>query len=278
MRFYKALLKAVPIAVLTVVLPRVASFTYHLGAQGIVHWVISSAFAILLGLGVIGTSYFSDFAEIPEYDEEVSPRSKEGKRREKELAYYTAMMQAAPYAQRAMYVFAVLDGVFNLADALIGADANGLFAAQNQFLSGVYYGATVIYGISPTILSILLSRLASMIDRIPDGYEKAHRDEIDWIRTIMGNLGWREFKAEDDEAESVSVSVSVSGNETETESRRRPGVSKKDLVWRYLDTYATPETMPTIDDIKQAIREDAGVNVSTGSISEARSQWLENNS
>jgi len=213
MRTYKALLRFIQVAVICVVLPRVASFVGKLGpgTGGFdVHDIINIAFAITLGVGTVATSYFSNETRAPVYDEE--PTSlKEKRRRERESAYYAAAQNAAPYAMRAMWIFAFLDSAFNSAEAFLGAYANGLFdvAKYGVFMVGVYFVATLLFGISPTLLAIYLSRVISMVDRIPEGYEKPSRG-IDVTRTVMGNLGLREYthtnvKAEEPTNERTNV-------------------------------------------------------------------------
>lgn len=222
MKFYKTLLRAIQIAVICVVLPRVASFVGKLG-PGVpgfdVHDIISVAFAVTLGIGTVATAYFSNETRAPEYDDEPSsPR--ERRRREKEVVYYTAMFKVAPYARTAMWIFAFLDSMFNLAEAFFGAYANGLFdvAKYGQFTVGIYVFATFVYGISPTLLAIFLSRVIAMVDRVPEGYEKPKRG-IDVTRTVMGNLGLREYKYT--EAESIEPRT----NTERTQTHRTPNVA-----------------------------------------------------
>ena len=110
MKLYKFLLRFIQIFVVLVVLPRVASFVGLLGnnvAGPDFHDLIRFAFAATLGLGTISTAYFSDETEPPDYDDEpTNPR--ERKRREREAVYYASMINAAPYARRAMFLFAFL--------------------------------------------------------------------------------------------------------------------------------------------------------------------------
>jgi len=199
-KFYKGLLHFIQIFVVLVVLPRVADFVGYLGnsQQGFdFHDLIRFAFAATLGLGTIGTAYFSDETPAPEYDDEpANPR--ERKRREREAVYYATMLQAVPYARRAMWLFALLDGSFNLAEAVRGASASGLFDVESHGVwTYLYIGATLLFGVAPTALAIVLSRVISMVDRIPEDYQKPlGRKDLDWVRTIMGNLGIREYRAE----------------------------------------------------------------------------------
>jgi hypothetical protein len=214
-KLYKRLMRFIQIAVILVVLPRVASFVTELSphSPGLdIHDIIAWAFAATLGLGVISTAYFSDESPPPRYDEDPTT-PKERKRREREAAYYTTMLQAAPYSRRALYVFAFLDGSFNLADALMGATANGLFDAESTILVGVYIVATVLFGIAPTFLAIVLARVISMVDRIPEDYERpVTKREMDLMRTIMGNLGLKEYKSGD-----AAALLSSSAERTPTE-------------------------------------------------------------
>ncbi len=199
MQFYKGLLHFIQIFVVLVVLPRVADFVSQLGpADSTLHNLIRFAFAATLGLGTIATAYFSDETQPPEYDDE--PQSpKERRRREREAVYYTAMLQAAPYARGAMYLFAFLDGSFNLAEAVRGASANGLFDVEtNGGWAYLYMLATILFGVAPTIMALVLSRVSSMVDRIPSGYERpVSRKEFDLLRTVMGNLGLKEYRSSD---------------------------------------------------------------------------------
>lgn len=162
MKFYKALLKFIQIFVVCVVLQRVASFVGLLGnnpAELDFHDLIRFAFAASLGLGTIATAYFSDDSDPPEYDDEPhNPR--ERKRREREAVYYATMKSAAPYARRAMWLVASLDGTFNLADAFYGASLTGLLNPQiHGNAIYLYGGATMAFGLSPTILAMYLSKV-----------------------------------------------------------------------------------------------------------------------
>jgi len=202
MKFYKGLLHFIQIFVVLVVLPRVADFVGQLGPVNVgldFHDLIRFAFAATLGLGTVGTAYFSDETQPPQYDDEpANPR--ERRRREREAAYYATMLQAVPYARRAMWLFAILDGSFNLAEAVRGAAQNGLFDVERlgNFLVGIYGSAAVLFGIAPTVLAIVLSRVISMVDRIPEDYERPiSKKEFDILRTIMGNLGLKEYRSGD---------------------------------------------------------------------------------
>lgn len=171
MSIYKSLLKFVPIFVVLVVLPRVASFLALLGnspGELDMHDLIRWAFAAALGLGVIATSYFSQEVHPPEYEDE-APNPREKKRREKEAAYFAAVNNAVPVAKRALIVFAILDGTFNLGDALNGASTNGLFnpLVHGAALVALYVMITIIFGISPTLLSVVLTRVVAAVDKIP---------------------------------------------------------------------------------------------------------------
>lgn len=223
MKIYRTILKLVPVAILTVVLPRVSSFVRSLSAADAsldTHDITAFFFAAVLGLGTLAAAYFSDETPAPEYDEEpTNPR--ERKRREREAVYYTTMWQAAPYARRAVYLFAFLDGMFNLAEAMTAAFDVGKFdlsdATQLAVSTGalqlphilelgtllVFGVAVFAFGLSPTFLAIGLGKLISMVDRIPVDYERPQQSkEIDWVRTIMGNLGFREYRYEESSASS----------------------------------------------------------------------------
>lgn len=172
MTFYRRLLKIVQIFVILVVLPRVASFLALLGGQPgqlDAHDIIRWAFALALGSGVVATSYFSEELQVPEYDDEPQPSNRrEIKRREREAAYFAAMNNIVPKARRALWVFAFLDGSFNLGDAVYSANQNGLFdPARNGYWVILYGIVTITFGISPTLLSAVLSRVISATDRVP---------------------------------------------------------------------------------------------------------------
>lgn len=172
MTFYRRLLKIVQIFVILVVLPRVASFLALLGGQPgqlDAHDIIRWAFALALGSGVVATSYFSEELQVPEYDDEPQPNNRrEIKRREREAAYFAAMNNIVPKARRALWVFAFLDGSFNLGDAVYSANQNGLFdPARNGYWVILYVIVTITFGISPTVLSAVLSRVISATDRVP---------------------------------------------------------------------------------------------------------------
>lgn len=282
MKLFKRLLRLIPVLVVLVVLPRVASFVGNLGPiePGLdLHDVIRFAFAASLGLGTIATSYFSNSSEPPEYeDEPTNPR--ERRRREREAAYYATMGMAAPYARSAMWLFAGLDGAFNLADAVMGAAANGLFDVANSYMRGVYIVATVAFGVSPTILAIALTRLISLVDRIPEDYERPmSKKEVDWMRTIMGNLGLREYKASDyAEILGNSAEMPIEPRQlpehverTErTEYPERVG-DQSQRIWEYLEQNANAVRVPGVTEIRDALEEP---KPSKSTISVARNKWI----
>jgi len=179
LNFYRYLLRFVQISVVLVVLPRVASFLGLLGntpGQLDIHDLIRWSFAIALGFGVVATSYFSQTVQVPEYEEDPSPNNRrEIKRREKEAAYFAAVNNVVPVARGALLVFAFLDGTFNLGDALYGANANGLFdaAMHGVALVAVYVIVTIVFGIAPTLLSVVLTRVIAAVDKIPTELENS---------------------------------------------------------------------------------------------------------
>lgn len=279
MRMYKGLLRFVQISIVLVVLPRVASFVANLGVGDAgfdIHDVIAVAFAGSLGLGVVASSYFSDSSEPPIYDDEpTNPR--ERRRREREAVYYATMHQAAPYARRAMIIFAVLDGTLNLADALTGAVAAGRFAvlasagtlAYNIEVAStiVYFVSVVIFGISPTILAIYLSKLISMVDRIPLDYERpATRKEIDWVRTLMGNFGVREFKAGD-----AARLLRQEQEEEEPEPVARRPSPVRDNIVAVLDQAHREGSVLSFSDLMSALPEPKPAQ---STVSSVRNDWL----
>ncbi len=265
MKFYKFLLRFIQIFVVLVVLPRVASFVGLLGNNqtGLdFHDLIRFAFAATLGLGTISTAYFSDETEPPDYDEEpANPR--ERRRREREAVYYASMINAAPYARRAMFLFAFLDGSFNLADAMFGASSTGLLdPALHGPLIYVYGTATFLFGVAPTILAIVLAKVISMVDRIPEDYERpASRKEMDVLRTIMGNLGLREYRA-GEAAELYHARPALPEPMNGGQAAR---------IRDYLERHYREGQVPTIPEIQHGL----GAPVpSKSTVSVARAQWL----
>jgi hypothetical protein len=281
-KFYRNLLRFIQIFVVLVVLPRVADFVGQLGPNAVgldFHDVIRYAFAATLGLGTVATSYFSNETQPPEYDDEpTNPR--ERKRREREAVYYTTMLAAAPYARTAMWLLAVLDGAFNLADATMGAAGNGLLDPNLGFLYFVYLTGTILFGLSPTILAIVLSRVNSMVDRIPEDYERpASRREFDILRTVMGNLGLREYTSENIAAVLPSSTRYLpNGIERSPNERRRnqpsngvPRGDQADRIVAYLVANSTPDYFPTVSEIRDALAEP---KPSKSTISVTRTAWL----
>ena len=280
MKFYKFLLRFIQIFVVLVVLPRVANFVGLLGSPSAgfnIHDLIRFAFAATLGLGVISTAYFSDDAEAPVYEDEPN-NSRERRRREREAVYFASMQNAAPYARRAMFLFAFLDGSFNLADAMYGASASGLLdpAAQGTVLVIVYGTATFLFGVAPTILAIVLAKVISMVDRIPADYERpATRRQIDLLRTVMGNLGLREYSSGD------VVNLYGSGVRlAETSNPELPAVVRRTnraegeqtaRIIAYLETNATPEYLPKLSEIQTALGDPIP---SKSTVSVVRNEWL----
>lgn len=279
MKFYKSLLKFIQIFIVLVVLPRVASFVGLLGhneAGFDLHDVIRFAFAITLGLGTVASAYFSDDTEAPEYDDEPT-NARERKRREREAVYFASMQNASPYARRALYIFAFLDGSFNLADALYGASLSGLIdVAVNGNLAYVYMVATFIFGVSPTMLAIFLAKLISMVDRIPADYERpVNRRQLDLLRTIMGNLGLREYSASDAAAlmSNTEPVRQTPNTEHRTEHRapnRIPTGEQGTRVMMWLEQNADPNNPPSITEIQQALDEPIP---SRSTVSVARADW-----
>ena len=279
MKFYKWLLRFVQLAVVLVVLPRVASFVGLLGYnnEGFdIHDLIRFSFAGLLGLGTIATAYFSENVEPPEYEDEPN-NIREQKRREKEAVYFASMNNAAPFAMRALIVFAFLDGTFNLADAMYGANLTGILDPNQGPLYYVYLGATFFFGISPTFLSIMLARLISATDRIPEGFEKtANRKQFDIMRTVMGNLGLKEYSATD-----TSKLLTGGSNATEQRDARTERIvsyspngngEQAERITEYLSSQQWNE-IPSISQIQEALGDPVP---SRSTISVARRKWAEN--
>lgn len=279
MKFYKRLLKFIPIFVVLVVLPRVADFVGKMSPEGGIHTLIRFAFAASLGLGTITTAYFSSGAEPPDYDDEPN-NPRERRRREREAAYYSTMLTAAPYARNAMWLFAILDGLFNLADAMMSASANGLFDVETHgSLTYLYIAGTVIFGIAPTILAIALTRLISLVDRIPEDYEKPMtKKEFDWMRTVMGNLGLREYRSgQAAELLSENTRSEQPNNEQYSEpvyvrrtTEHRTGM-QTERIRQYLEANSNG-SVPGVTEIRDALEEP---KPSKSTISEVRSAWLQ---
>jgi len=288
MRFYRWLLRFIQILVVLVVLPRVASFLGLLTADtGFgVHTVIRFAFAATLGLGTIATAYFSEHIDPPEYDEEPS-NPREQKRREREAIYFATMNNAAPIARMAMLFFAFLDGTFNTADAFFGASQSGLLdPAINGNLIYVYGAAVFLFGVSPTLLSIVLARVITSVDRIPIGFEKpAGRNQIDLMATILGNMGMRAY------TRSAAANLLTSEDRTsEQDIRRTPNSDRRTVrqlpervrtgeqntdqrarIFDFLNSQQWEE-MPSISTIQEGV---GSPFPSRSTISEARRAWLE---
>ena len=284
MKFFKILLKFVTIAVIAVVLPRVSSFVFGIGEENLVHRAISIAFALTLGLGTISTAYFTNFDQAPEYDDEpTNPR--ERKRREREAVYYATMLQVAPVATVAMIVLAMLDGTFNLADAINGAVAKGVFDAMPanadwvmQASRTLNFIAVVVFGVAPTIIAVLLAKVSSMVDRIPMDYERpSSKKQIDYVRTLMGNMGFKEFRAGDaakllsDGSEGVANTKQP--NVRRTPNRRTPNTgSQHERIVELLDQNADPNNPPSITQIQNNLTDPVP---SRSTISVARNAWLD---
>lgn len=283
MKFYRFLLRFIQIFVVLVVLPRVASFVGNLGnnqAGFDLHDLIRFAFAASLGLGTVATSYFSNDTQAPEYEDEPTNR-REQRRREREAIYYATMLAAAPYARGAMWLFAILDGSFNMADAFMGASAAGILDVANQgmFLVGIYGTATFLFGVSPTVLAIVLSKVVSMVDRIPDDYERpATKKQMDILRTVLGNLGLQEYG-------SSNVAALTNGQHALPEpSVERSTVRPDELpvgeqserVYRYLNSYVTQHEITNPDQLPgpTAIQNVLDDPPAKSTISVARSAWI----
>lgn len=284
MAFYKQLLRFIQIFVVLVVLPRVASFLALLGGNpdGFdIHDLIRIAFAASLGLGTVATAYFSESVDPPEYDEEpTNPR--ERKRREREAVFFATMNNAAPIAQRALILFATLDGTFNLADAFYGASQTGILDIYaNGYLAYVYGAATFIFGISPTVLSIVLARVISAVDRIPVGFDKpASRNQVDAVATIMSNMGFRLIRrsdaanlltSEDQAPEPVRRTPNTEHRTSNTEHRTNGSIDQRGRIVEYLNSRHWDE-MPSISQIQQGIGEPIP---SRSTVSTVRSEWLQ---
>lgn len=279
MSFYKGLLRFVQLGVVLVVLPRVASFLALLGGEeGFdIHDLIRVAFAAVLGLGVMATSYFSEQVQAPEYDDEPN-NPRERKRREREAVYFASMNNAAPIARRAMWVFAFLDGTFNLADAFYGASASGIIdpAVQGPVLTAIYAFAVFIFGIAPTLLAIVLSRVISVVDRIPKGFEKtATAAQVDWTYTILKNMGVSTIsksqaanllRSEDDVRSLPEPNSERTANVTRTNGEHRTG-EQRARIRAYLEANGVDASYREM----QERFEDPKPSIST--ISEVVNEW-----
>lgn len=269
MSTYKRLLRFIPIFAVLVILPRVADFVGLLGPENLINGVIRYAFAALLGLGVVATSYFADDTPAPLYDDD-PPNARERRRREREAEFYAASQEAAPHARRALYMFAGLDGTFNLADALMGASANGLFGPENGLLAYVYMLATVLYGLSPTILVVTVTRVVAKVDRIPAG-EKSSRARIDWGRTIATRLGLQIHGEATEHRTTEQPRRTEQVGRTE-QADRTPGDQGARVV-AYLTQHATANHTPGVTEIRDALDEP---KPSKSTISVVRRNWINN--
>ena len=291
MLFYKRLLKFIQIFVVLVVLPRVASFLGLLGGgPGFdIHDLIRWAFAATLGLGVVATSYFSEHVDPPEYDDEPA-NPKERRRREREAVYFAAMNNASPVAGMALIVFAFLDGAFNLADAIYQATASGLFLNQPRANVIVYWVATVIFGIAPTLLSIVLARVIARTDRIPAGFEKTPtRAEVNWVYSLAKNMGLNLYSSSQAAhllmPEDTPVLPERTGeHRTEQRTANQTGVrpnselrtgEQKQRIVEALQEFYSQQITPSITDIQNALGDPVP---SRSTISTVRSEWLSANS
>lgn len=265
---YRILLRLVQVFIVAVVMPRVASFVSTLGPDSDkfeVHDFVGFFFALTLVLGTIGSAYFTDATPAPEYEDE--PRNRyEERRREREAAYYKTMHQTVPYARKSMILFAVLDGVFNLADAVLEAQALGRFVLGDTWVHNasvsIYAMAVLFFGLSPTIASVYLSKLLSMVNRIPDDYERARKTKsVDWVRTVMGNLGWREYTARD---RVEAAATSRSGQSSNHKARVYEAMKQNKDSGRIL----------SFSELRDALGENAPAK---STISTHRNGWLREN-
>jgi hypothetical protein len=281
MRFYRWLLRFIQILVVLVVLPRVASFLGLLTADTgfSIHTIIRFAFAATLGLGTIATAYFSEHIDPPEYDEEPS-NPREQKRREREAIYFATMNNAAPVARMAMLFFALLDGTFNCADAFYGASKSGLLdSTVNGSLVYVYGAAVFLFGVSPTLLSIVLARVITSVDRIPIGFDKpAGKHQIDLLATIMGNAGLKAYTRSDaahlltsEDAERLPANTPGPNGVRRTANnvRRIPngnGYDQRTRIVEYLNEHPTE----SVSQIQNGLGEPIP---SRSTVSTVRSEW-----
>lgn len=243
MKFFKRSLRLVPILIILIVLPRVSNFVRSMSPaqDGIdVHDLISVAFALTLGLGTVASSYFTRDEDPPDYDDEpTNPR--ERRRREREMAYYATMKNAVPAARVATVFFGVFDGAFNLADAVAGATEVGLLDIGG-WRGTVNAIAVVMFGLGPTILAIVSAWVNSLIDRIPEDFEKPiTKKEIDWMRTFMGNLGLQEYNAQNFLEDTNRTQRTFDEQETNVRERSED-ISER--VMQYLDEHSTNDFVP----------------------------------
>jgi len=276
MRFYRWLLRFIQILVVLVVLPRVASFLGLLTADtGFgVHTIIRFAFAATLGLGTIATAYFSEHIDPPEYDEEPS-NPREQKRREREAIYFATMNNAVPVSRMAMLAFAFLDGTFNCADAFYGASQSGLLDPSNGALVYVYGAAVFLFGVSPTLLSIVLARVITSVDRIPIGFDKpAGKHQIDLLATIMGNAGLKVYSRSANLLISEDAEPAIRPNSRRTaNSVRRTNGNGYDQRTRII-AYLTEHPDESVTQIQNGLGEPIP---SRSTVSTVRSEWQGNN-
>ena len=122
--------------------------------------------------------------------------------------------------------------------------------------------ATFLFGVAPTVLAIVLAKVISMVDRIPEDYERpTSRREMDLMRTIMGNLGLREYKA-GDAAELYSSRQKALPERT---------IRQADRIYAYLEQHYTEDRVPTIPEIQMGLGEPVP---SKSTVSVERANWI----
>lgn len=178
-----------------VALPRVAIFANRFTVPGPQGWpfnpwdALGVLFALGLGLSIYTFSYFSSMAEVDEDEEEekgwsdLTPyqKGKRRLRRKKEVA--------AARARVGGILFAVFDGLFNLAEvssvAIANEDIVSLTWPRNS--DWIALVAVWIFGLAPTLASFIAGWVRAAVEKVP---ERKDKDEplTKLYRSIMGWL------------------------------------------------------------------------------------------
>lgn len=178
MRF---LLRTLGLYFILVAMPRVAIFSNRFTVPGPEGWLFNPydalgiLFAIGLGLSIYTFSYFASLNAVKddEWEDEIPPgdmtlqQRAAKRRRDRKLRDRETASKRALYAA---YLFAAIDGLFNLAEvssvAIISGAINDIFSpVGNDVISLI---AVWVFALVPTFASFIAGWVTAAVDKIPE--------------------------------------------------------------------------------------------------------------
>lgn len=248
-----SLLRLLPFYFIFVALPRVAIYANRFTIPGPewLQWnpynILGILFAIGLGTGVMVMSYFSNMgrsdADLYRNNrdlQEMSAQQQAAWRRK--VAEGKALKIAARRAATAAVVFAILDGLFNLAEvASVAIDTGhiqGIVSPANGNIVGLI--SVWAFGLVPTFSSFMTAWVMGAVDRTSE--IKAKASSMTWKQVLVALFAG-------DQAQTAQVASTTARRTT----RRKKSGGKKNAKARFMQDVS--QTKATIADLRANVDE-----------------------